>query len=143
MLDLQSKPRMADIDGSILWIIEEYKHTDWMHTLTRLNAFCFLVNQETEYVPYIDVVARKSGPYCSNLTDFISYYESNGWVVSDVRNNGRKRVFRLTDEGVCKVDELVSDEQVSILSSCLSEWDEKSNLALMDDLYVEYPEYVI
>lgn len=141
MISLNNSPRTVDVDGSILWVIREYTHDEWMHTFTKLNKYCFLIQEETEYLSYIEPVARRSGAYCSNLSEFIEYYERQGLVVAEDRQSSDKRVYRLTESGRSKVDELVSQVQSEALSACLEEWDEKSNLLLLDDVYSAYPEY--
>lgn len=141
MIDLGNNPRAADLDGSILWVIDEYTHDEWFHTLTKLNKYCFLIHEETEYLDYLDPVARKQGAFCSNLKEFVEYYESHGLVVYEPSKWEKKEVFKLTDEGREKVREVISDEQEEALKSCLSEWDEMGNLNLMDEIHIHYPEY--
>jgi hypothetical protein len=139
MINLQNNPRVVDIDGSILWVIGEYTHDEWMHTFTRLNKFCFLITQESEFLPYIEVVARTYGAYCSNLKEFLEYYEEQGWVISEERRGGDKMVYQLTECGWSKVSEVVSEEQSAVLSECLDEWEEKSNLSLIEEVSSAYP----
>lgn len=141
MLELGNTPRNTDLDGSILWVINEYKHEDWFHTLTKLNKYCFLIYEETQYLDYLEPVARTYGAYCSNLSDFISYYEGQEWVIHKKYECKDKSVFKLTESGEEKLCELVIEGQSAELKSGLEDWDKMSVLNLVDEVYSQYPEY--
>lgn len=141
MLELGNNPRASNLDGSILWVVDEYTHDEWFHTLTKLNKYCFLIQEETGYLEYLEPVPRKGGAYCSNLLDYISYYESQGWVVHKEYDHKNKSVFKLTEEGRERMNELLTPEQISILQDCLNEWEDMYILNLVDEVYSKYPEY--
>lgn len=140
---LDWSPRIVDRDGSILWVIDEYTVDSWMHTFTKLNKYCFLISEETEYLPYVNIVSSRSGATCSNLRDYITYYEKHGLVVSEERNNGDKKVYQLTDAGQKKLETVVTDTQEHKLKSCLTSWEDMSILLLLDEIYSSYPEYAL